>query len=56
MRGKVVESLNPEGQVKIRGEIWDAKSVDNGIDIGEEIEVLDTDGLKLLVRKVKGSQ
>jgi membrane-bound serine protease (ClpP class) len=51
--GRAVEPLNPEGQVKIGGEIWKAKSIGNGIDKGEEVEVVDTEGLKLFVRKVK---
>lgn len=52
LSGIAIEELNPEGQVKIRGEIWEAKAVDNKVKKGEKIEVVNMDGLKLLVRRI----
>jgi len=51
--GKVVDSLDPEGLVRIRGELWQSKSADRRIDTGEEVIVVGQDGLKLIVRKVE---
>ncbi|HIH97245.1 MAG TPA: hypothetical protein HA346_06010 [Thermoplasmata archaeon] len=51
--GKVVEPLVPEGQVRIEGEIWTAKSIEGKIDRGEDIKVVGSDGLKLLVCETK---
>jgi membrane-bound serine protease (ClpP class) len=50
-RGKVMAPLAPEGQVRIRGELWGAESIDSNIDRGEEVLVVGQDGLKLIVRK-----
>lgn len=48
--GSVVDPLAPEGYVKIRGELWRARSDGSPIPIGTEVEVWGTDGIKLLVR------
>jgi len=53
MTGVVVETLNPEGMVRIRGELWSAESTDNMIDRGEKIVVEKVNGLNLLVKKLK---
>jgi membrane-bound serine protease (ClpP class) len=53
MTGKVTESLNPVGTVKIKGEYWKAKAIKGNIEIGEDIEVVRIDGLNLEVRKKK---
>lgn len=50
-KGKVLSPLTPEGQVKIKGEIWGAKSVDGDVDRGEEVMVVGQDGLKLIVSR-----
>ena len=50
-KGKVVSPLAPEGFVRIKSELWEAKSVSGEIDIGEEVTVVGQDGLKLVVRK-----
>ena len=50
-KGKVVSPLAPEGLIKIKGELWVAKSDGTRIDVGEEIIVVGQDGLKLMVRK-----
>ena len=50
-KGKVVSPLVPEGLIKIKGELWMAKSANGDIDINEEVTVVERDGLKLIVRK-----
>ena len=50
-RGKVVHSLAPEGLVRIKSELWKAKSASEKLDTGEEVIVVGQDGLKLTVRK-----
>jgi len=49
--GKAVSPLAPEGMVRIKGELWMAKSAGGKIDTGEEVTVVGQDGLKLIVRK-----
>jgi membrane-bound serine protease (ClpP class) len=60
-QGGVVSPLVPEGLVRIKGELWQAKSASGRMDTGEEITVVGQDGLKLIVRKsstgnVKGAE
>ncbi|MFO7952413.1 MAG: nodulation protein NfeD [Bacillota bacterium] len=50
-RGVVTEEINPEGMIKTRGELWNARSDDNStIPVGTEVEVVNAESLKLLVR------
>jgi len=49
--GKVVSPLVPNGMVRIKGELWMAKSASERMDAGEKITVVGQDGLKLIVRK-----
>ena len=49
--GEVVSTLVPEGMVRIKGELWRAKSASGEIDTGEEVTVVGQDRLKLTVRK-----
>ncbi len=49
--GKVVITLVPEGMVRIKGELWKAKSLSGRIDTGEKVIVVGQDGLELTVRK-----
>lgn len=51
MRGEVVRRLDPEGMVRIKGELWKAKSAGRKIETGEEVTVVGQMGLKLIVRK-----
>lgn len=46
----VVEPLTPVGVVRVEGELWKAKSVDDDIEAGEEVEILE---LNRLILKVK---
>ena len=52
LSGKTLEILNPYGQVKIRGEIWNAKSLEGVVNKGEKVKILDVEGLEVLVRPV----
>ncbi len=52
-KGKVVRPLVPMGLVKIKGEIWEAKSDRGRIGTGEGVTVVEQDGLKLVVSKGK---
>ncbi|KUG02474.1 hypothetical protein ASZ90_020106 [hydrocarbon metagenome] len=46
----VVRDLNPYGQVKIRGEIWSAKSKSGGtIEAGQKVKVTEREGITLIV-------
>lgn len=54
--GKVASRLSPEGMVRIRGELWGAKSAEGDIDTGEEVVVVGEDGLKLSVRRISDSR
>lgn len=55
-RGKVVSQLAPEGLVRIKGELWVAKSVEKKIDVGQKIIVVEQDGLKLVVQESRPSR
>ncbi len=50
-KGKASSLIAPEGYVRIKGELWEAKSAGDEIDIGEVVMVVGQDGLKLIVRK-----
>ncbi len=49
--GKVASPLDPNGLIKIRNELWVAKSEDMRLETGEKVTVVEQDGLKLTVRK-----
>ena len=51
MIGKAVSELNPEGTVKIRGELWQAIAADGTINRGEEITVFEQERLILKVAR-----
>jgi membrane-bound ClpP family serine protease len=53
--GKAAVRLAPEGMVKIRGELWGARSAEGDIAAGENVLVIGEDGLRLLVRKIDDS-
>ncbi len=49
--GTVVAPLTPVGVVRVEGELWKAKSVDDDIGAGEEVEILELNRLILKVRR-----
>ena len=50
LEGTVIESLTPFGVIRIEGEYWKAKSVDENIAVGEEVEILRLNKLTLEVK------
>lgn len=50
MKGKVIRPLDPEGLIRIDGELWRAKSAGRKIDTGEEVIVTERRGTMLIVR------
>ena len=50
---EVVVPLAPEGQVKVKGELWRARTTGaESVDVGREVRVLTLDGLTLVVEPV----
>jgi membrane-bound ClpP family serine protease len=54
--GKVVNPLTPDGVIKIKSELWEAKSAGGHISAGEEVMVVEQDGLKVTVIRAVGSK
>jgi membrane protein implicated in regulation of membrane protease activity len=54
-RGRAVTDCNPDGQVRIRGEVWRGRCPD-GVKAGEEVEVASVTGLSLKVFPVRPSR
>ncbi len=50
LEGEVIEPLMPVGVIRTKGEYWKAKAVGENIAVGEEVEILRVDGLKLMVK------
>lgn len=50
-RGMAISNLNPEGEVKVHGEIWIAESTEGDIRKGSYIVVTEIQNLRLKVRK-----
>jgi membrane-bound serine protease (ClpP class) len=49
--GVTISPLSPQGQVRLRGEIWRARAEEGDLLKDERIEVLRTEGLTLIVRR-----
>lgn len=56
-KGVVIEKIDVvlgKGQVKVLGQVWSARSVDDtDIGRGEKVEVLEISGVKLIVRRLE---
>lgn len=50
MRGTVVKAVDPDGVVRVQGELWDSRSSSDSIARGTRIIVVGQEGLKLIVR------
>jgi membrane-bound serine protease (ClpP class) len=48
--GEVVRECRPLGQIRLDGELWEARC-DQGAEIGERVQVVGRDGLTLVVEK-----
>jgi len=51
LEGEVIQPLTPTGVVRVEGEYWKAKSVDDDIPAGESVEVLRLNKLVLEVKR-----
>ncbi len=49
--GEAITDLNPNGSVKVHGEIWKAESIDGEIPTGSKIVVTGVSNLKLKIKK-----
>lgn len=49
-KGKVVSPLAPQGIVKIKGELWVARSASGNLESGGEVIVVEQNRLKLVVQ------
>ena len=49
-RGRALTNVRPEGQVKVRGTIWGARST-SGVNAGDEVVVTATEGIRLQVER-----
>lgn len=52
-QGQVIQPLTPIGAIIIRGERWKARSIDDNVENGENVEIVGRDGLVLQVRRQK---
>ncbi|MGI6452097.1 MAG: NfeD family protein [Syntrophomonadaceae bacterium] len=53
--GLVIQDLKPQGQIRVRGEIWSARLIDSGeVKRGEKVRVVNREGLLLLVKPLNG--
>ena len=50
-QGKVVEPLTPVGTITVASERWKAKSIDDNIEVDENVEIVGLDGLTLKVKR-----
>ena len=50
-KGIAISRMQPQGEVQIHGELWNADSLDGSIKKGEEVVVVEIDSLKLKVKK-----
>ena len=53
LKCQVIESLEPEGVVKISNEYWKAVSISGHVQAGDTVEVISISGLQLKVRCVE---
>jgi len=54
--GKVTKRLAPEGYVKVRGVLWKATCAESELEVGDEIVVVNIEGLRLIVSPKKNGQ
>jgi membrane-bound ClpP family serine protease len=53
---RIISHKESGGMVLIKGELWTAESDEGKISLGEKIEVVGEDGLKLVVRKKQAKE
>jgi len=52
-KGIATSDLKPKGEVRVMGEFWQAKAIDEWVRKGEEVEVVGLEGLYLVVKPVE---
>ncbi len=52
LKGTVLETLDPNGRVKVNGEIWNAVSTGGTINKGESVSVSEVKQFVLYVEKI----
>ncbi|MCX5998777.1 MAG: hypothetical protein NTU41_04095 [Chloroflexi bacterium] len=53
LSGKAETPLDPEGLIKVHGELWQAICSPGGVSVGDLVRVVRVDGLKLHVEREK---
>jgi membrane-bound serine protease (ClpP class) len=56
LMGKTVRELDPKGQVRIRGEIWNATTPDGSIPARADVRVIGRKGLTLIVEPIRDGE
>ena len=51
LTAEVIEELNPQGIVKVKDEYWKARSLSGDVAAGEEVEIINIEGLRLEVSR-----
>ncbi|HNR43180.1 MAG TPA: nodulation protein NfeD [Bacteroidales bacterium] len=49
--GEAITNLDPEGQISVRGEVWNAESLEGPVSKGTRVKINGVSNLKLLIRK-----
>lgn len=49
--GEAINNLEPEGQIRVHGEVWNAESLDGPVSKGAKVKIDRVSNLKLMVRK-----
>jgi membrane-bound serine protease (ClpP class) len=49
-KGVVTTALTPKGEIRIAGEFWQATTKDGTVPVGVDVQVLDLDGMFLVVK------
>ena len=49
--GEVTQACKPQGVIKVKNEYWKAKSLSGEISVGEAVEIVSIDGLKVEVER-----
>ncbi len=50
--GDAISDLEPEGQIRVHGEVWNAESLDGNLSKGTKVKITRVSNLKLIVRKI----
>ena len=50
-QGRVAEPLTPFGTIIVRGEYWNAESLNDNIESDENVEIIGNEGLTLKVKR-----